>query len=449
MLIRLRLENLYSFKAAEFSMVASSERIHPHHIHPARTRNDVRLARFAAIYGANAAGKSNLVRALGFAQDLVLRGLKPEAKIPVERFRLDPAYRHRPATIALEFKLGQILYEYGFECDSTRVHREWLSTFTRKTEQLLFERHTPPEGKTQIKLGDFAKKLSEDDKKFLEFVARGTRPNQLYIHECIERNVETFAAPYHWFRHILTIVTPDSHPLFIEFELQENETIQTFFSKILNAADTGIHRIITQQVDWDSPEGEWIKALWQDELTRNSDEMVYLHLQSGMRFTIVNKADGTEPILLKLVTTHLSSDGEEMFFDIYEESDGTKRLIDLIPIVHELVYSDEERVFVVDEIGRSLHPQLVRILVELHLRADNQTHPSQLVTTTHETHLLDLDLLRRDEVWFAEKQPDGATDLYSLYDFQPRYDKNVLQDYLQGRYGAIPFLGNARALKLH
>lgn len=70
------------------------------------------------------------------------------------------------------------------------------------------------------------------------------------------------------------------------------------------------------------------------------------------------------------------------------------------------------------------------------------------MTTTHETHLLDLDLLRRDEVWFAEKQPDGATDLYSLYDFQPRYDKNVLQDYLQGRYGAIPFLGNARALKL-
>ena len=92
MLIRLRLENLYSFKATEFSMVASTERIHPHHIHPARTRNDVRLTRFAAIYGANAAGKSNLVKALGFAKDLVLRGLRPEAKIPVERFRLDPAY---------------------------------------------------------------------------------------------------------------------------------------------------------------------------------------------------------------------------------------------------------------------------------------------------------------------------------------------------------------------
>jgi AAA15 family ATPase/GTPase len=447
MLIRLRLENLYSFKAAEFSMVASSERIHPHHIHPARTRNDVRLTRFAAIYGANAAGKSNLVRALGFAQDLVLRGLKPEAKIPVERFRLDPAYRQRPATFALEFKLGQKLYEYGFECDQTRIHREWLQTFTRKTEQLLFERHTPPEGKTHIKLGEFTKTLSDDDQKFLEFVARGTRPNQLYIHECIERNVETFAAPYHWFRRILTIITPDSHPLTIELDLQADETFQTFFSQVLQAADTGIHRVATEKVAWDSPEGKLVGEVLKEAPGPDDADVIYLHNPSGMRFTVINHAD-QEQELLKLVTTHRASDDQEIPFDIYEESDGTRRLFDLIPMLHELVVAKDERVFVVDEIGRSLHPQLSRLMVEFHLSPENQTHPSQLVVTTHETNLLDLDLLRQDEIWFAEKQPDGATDLYSMHDFQPRYDKDVLKDYLQGRYGAIPFLGNIRALGL-
>ena len=447
MLIRLRLENLYSFKAAEFSMVASTERIHPHHIHPARTRNDVRLTRFAAIYGANAAGKSNLVKALGFAKDLVLRGLRPEAKIPVERFRLDPAYAEQPATFALEFKSGGKLYEYGFECDRDRIHREWLQTFTRKTETILFERHTPAEGKTKVKLGPSATALPPDDQAFLEFVARGTRPNQLYVHECIERNVEIFAAPYNWFRHALTLITPDSHPLTIELDLQADETFQTFFSQILQAADTGIYRVTTEKVEWDSPEGKLVREVLKEAPGPDDADVIYLHNPTGIRFTVINH-DDQEQELLKLVTTHRTSDNQEIPFDIYEESDGTRRLFDLIPLLHELVVAEDERVFVVDEIGRSLHPQLSRLLVELHLSPENQSHPSQLVVTTHETNLLDLDLLRRDEVWFAEKQLDGATDLYSMHDFQPRYDKDVLKDYLQGRYGAIPFLGNIRALGL-
>ena len=449
MIIRLRLENLYSFKAAELSMVASAERIHPHQVHPARNRNDNRLVRFAAVYGANAAGKSNLVKALKFAQILVLQGLRPETKIPVERFRLDLDYAVQPALFAVEFKYQGKLYEYGFECDRDRIYREWLNTFTRKTEECLFERRTPAKSdKTEITLGKFSDALAPDDQQFLEFVARGTRPNQLYIHECIERNVDTFAAPYEWFRHVLTVITPESHPLSIEFELQEDETIQNFFSQILNAADTGIHRIITQNIEWDSPEGELIQEVLKDDLSRNPGDIIYLQHASGMRFTIVNNPDEEIPTLLKLVTTHLNADGQEISFDIYEESDGTKRLLDLIPLLHELVFSDDERVFVVDEIGRSLHPQLVKLLVELHLNPDNRQHPSQLITTTHETHLLDLDLLRRDEVWFVEKQPDGSSDMYSLYDFQPRYDKDVLKDYLQGRYGGIPFLGNARVLGL-
>lgn len=451
MLIRLRLENLYSFKAAEFSMIASPERIHRHHIYPAQNRQDIRLTRFAALYGANAAGKSNLVKALRFAQTWVLQGLRPEAKIPVEPFRLDPAYAGRPSCFAIEIKCQGKLYEYGFECDRNQVYREWLQTFNRTTEQLLFERRTQPDGKTQITLGEFSPAKTAEDRQFLEFVAKGTRPNQLYLHECIERNVDGFVAPYNWFRHSLTIIDPSTHPLYIEVELAENENFQDFFNQILAAADTGIARLATVHVDWDSPEGRLVQQVLADMPHPDSADVMYLHNPAGMRFTVVNPGDQA-PELLKLVTIHRTSDGQEVTFDIYEESDGTQRLIDLIPLLHELTASEEiERVFVVDELGRSLHPQLSQLLVELHLnshREQSSLPASQLITTTHETKLLSLELLRRDEVWFAEKQPDGATDLYSLYDFQPRYDKSILQDYLQGRYGAIPFLGSARALGL-
>ncbi|WP_017659696.1 AAA family ATPase [Baaleninema simplex] len=446
MLVRLKLENLYSFKAIEFSAIASRERIHPHHVYPARNRNDVRLTRFAAIYGANASGKSNFVKALEFARNFILHGQRPGEKIPVERFRLDSDCLKRPARFTIEIKSRGVLYEYGFECDRERVHREWLYSFTRQSDRLLFDRQTQANGNATLKFGDFTKSLSSEDRQFLEFVGKGTRPNQLYLHECVEHNLEIFIDPYRWFRHTLTIINPESHPLSIELDLQKDENFQTFFNEILQIADTGISRIETEEVDWDTPEGQLVQNILKNRSNSEFADVIYLHGSYGMRFTVVNHREDSK--LLKLVTIHRDSQNREVRFDIYEESDGTKRLLDLIPLLHELIASDGERVFVVDELARSLHPQLSRLLAELHLKSNNQNKPTQLIVTTHETNLLDLELLRRDEVWFMEKQLNGATDLYSLYDFKPRYEKDVLNNYLQGRYGAIPFLGNARALGL-
>ena len=166
-----------------------------------------------------------------------------------------------------------------------------------------------------------------------------------------------------------------------------------------------------------------------------------------IRLTAIKKDDQIH--VLKLVPIHQALHGrEEAEFEIFEE-DGTQRLIDLAPLLYELVLGEDERVFIVDEFDRSLHPKLSRMIVEIHLDEMNENKPSQLIVTTHETNILDLDLLRRDEIWFIERKIEtGAADIYSLYDFQPRYDKDVLKDYLHGRYGAIPFLGNIRSLGL-
>lgn len=430
-------------------MIASLERIHSHHVLKTGKKKDINLVRFAAIYGANAAGKSNLVKAIKFARNLVVRGLRADAKIPVERFRLDKTCLKRPAHFEIEFKAGGKMYEYGFELDSERINREWLLTFTRQSDTLLFERTTNSDGKVEVKTGSFTNKLDKEEQLFLQFVSKGTRPNQLYLHECIERNVQYFREAYEWFRSVLTIIEPTSSYVPVELQMDEDETFQEFFGKVLRNADTGIKSITSEDIDCDGLKNLSEEALEiiQNNLKDDADA-IYLKSPSGLRFTGIK--DGDNIRILKLVAVHQATESsEEANFDIYEESDGTQRLIDLIPLLYELILGNDERVFVVDEIERSLHPKLSRMMLELHLDEANQSKLSQLIVTTHETNILDLDLLRRDEIWFVEKKSTtGATEIYSLHDFQPRYDKDVLKDYLYGRYGAIPFLGNIHALRL-
>lgn len=449
MLIRFRAANLYSFKEEiEFSMIPSPERIHPHQIFPKKKKNDIRLNRFAAVYGANAAGKSNLVKVLKFVQKMVVEGVKPEATIPIQRFRLSQDCLHSPAKFEIEFKVGEQMYEYGFELDSRSIHREWLIHFTRISEKTLFERTTDQNGKAKLEFGSFVNKLSKKEKLFLEFAGEGTRPNQLFLNESIDSNMGHFRPAYDWFHKVLTVIEPMDIDIPVELEINnDNQDFNTFLNKILRDADTGITSIKTEKVELDDLEdiSEQAAASLKESL---SDADAFFVKSRQFRLTAVK--ENHHIYLFKLVPNHQILNGkEEAIFEFYEESDGTQRLIDLVPVLYELLFEENDRVFVVDEFDRSLHPQLSRMIVELHLDDKNSTHPTQLIVTTHQTNILDLDLLRRDEIWFVEKKPEtGATDLYSLYDFQPRYDKNIRKDYLYGRYGAIPFLGNMSALKL-
>lgn len=448
MLIRFRAANLYSFKEEiEFSMIPSPERIHPHQIFPKKKKNDIRLNRFAAVYGANAAGKSNLVKVLKFVQRMVVEGVKPEATIPIQRFRLNQDNLHSPAKFEIEFKVGEEMYEYGFELDSRSIHREWLINFTRTSEKRLFERTTDQNGKAKLEFGSFVNKFSQKEKLFLEFAGEGTRPNQLFLNESIDSNMIYFRGAYDWFRKVLTVIKPMELYIPVELQMDEDQRFQDFLSQILRDSDTGIASIKADKMELDDLEdiSEDAAQFINDNL---SDADGFFLKAQQFRLTAIKEDDKIH--LFKLIPTHRTLNGsEEAIFEVYEESDGTQRLIDLAPVLYELLLGENERVFVVDEFDRSLHPQLSRMIVELHLDENKSTQPSQLIVTTHQTNILDLNLLRKDEIWFVEKNPEtGATDLYSLYDFQPRYDKDIKKDYLYGRYGAIPFLGNMSALKL-
>lgn len=446
MLIRLRLQNLLSFQnEVDLNLIATAERRHSHHIKTAKNRRkDLRILRFAALYGANAAGKSNLVRALAFAQHLITHGTPAHTKIPVPQFRLNPTQRDQPAQISIEFQSQGKIYEYGFDLDRDCIQEEWLWQRTKTTETHLFTRTTDPSGLVTVTYGPFFQSLNPEEQQFFSFIAKGTRPNQLFLRETLDRNLPHFQPVYHWFQNTLTIINPNSAPLTLE--LEPHQDFQAFFNQMLQAADMGIHQISLAEVAWDSPEGHIARFILEQSPECDRAAAVYIRTDQGHRLTVVQDNDRQK--LLKVITLHPDTTGKTLIpFDIAEESDGTQRLLDFIPMLQELLLSETEKVFIVDEVGRSLHPQLSRLIADLHLQPAQQHTPTQLIITTHETHLLDLDLLRRDEIWFLEKQADGATDLYSLADFPAQTGRSIAKSYLQGRYGGIPFLGKAQLLK--
>jgi uncharacterized protein len=451
MLIRFRVENFTSFKEmVELSMIASSERIHPNHVRRGKSRNDVKLLRAATIYGANAAGKSNLTKAIQFARRLVVYGTKVDEGIAVQPFRLDKELLGKPSRFEFEFKVAGVMYEYGFEVDSQRVQKEWLLTLTKNSESELFTRTTAEGDSVSVEFGSFSNKLKKDDRLFLQFVGKSTRSNQLFLTECAESNVNQFRPAYDWFKKSLTLIHPTTDYGALEGRLNKDHTFKEFFCEVLRAAGTGISSIETEEVDLDEIEGipnQMLKSL-NDEMSKANDDrsLLFVKGSNGIRLALLKKDHKVRA--LKLTTIHGSPEQDNVTsFAVHEESDGTQRLFDLIPLLYELVTGDKEKVYIIDEVGRSLHPHLSHLIMKMHLESGNESN-SQLIVTTHETNLLDLDFLRRDQIWFIEKNSQGASTLYSLSDFQPRYDKDIRRDYLIGRYGAIPFIGNVSRLRL-
>lgn len=443
MLIRFSLSNFCSFKdEAELSMIPSRERSHKDQVYKTTGKNTINLLRGAVVYGSNASGKSNLVKAIAYAKNLVIRGKAPNKKLDLTQFKLDKALTDVPTKFEFEIQCNSKMYAYGFELFNTHVQEEWLYLIKTSNDELIFERKH--EGEDIYTFGESVKKLPEEDLQLFNFVAKGTRKNQLFLSETIDRNLKTFSDIYNWFDRTLKIISPHSKASGIEFRINEDASFKDYLTKVLDVADTGIKEINTEEISLNSLGGipQLLIERLQEDL--NEDEGALFADPDGRR-VVIRKSEG-ELKVYKLSTTHRCPDSNiDVSFDVEEESDGTRRLIELTPALYEMAHSNESSVHIIDEIDRSLHPHLTRLLVREHLESEKNSQ-SQLIVTTHETSLLDVSLIRRDEIWFIQKDEFGASKLYSLNNFQPRYDKDIRKDYLLGRYGAIPFVGDFKRL---
>ena len=455
MLIRFSVENFLSFKDRQtFSMIAGrGGRDKAFHVVPKSNRKDIDLLKAGVVFGANASGKSNLIRAIDFGQKLILKGTETEKPIEYQHFRLDKKNSVTTSRIEYEIKDKGQTYAYGFVFDKKQIHEEWLYRIDRTKEEKVFERLRS----SHFDLSPLEKSNSNNARQFLEFTAKGTPDNQLFLTEIRNRKVKDnvddvsdLLTVIDWFQNALTVFYPKSKVKGVEFELSENTQLATVFEEFLKYFDTGIDGIQLKKIDFDKIDiPARIREEIKSDLLNSKSEKTNAWIENpleNVRYFISRTPDG-EIETRKLMTQHRIHGAKNQFdlFDINDESDGTQRIMDFIPILIDLFKGDN--VFIVDEMERSLHANLIYDLFDLFLSGSKQTN-GQLIVASHESSLLTQKLLRKDEIWFAVKDQFGASSLYSLEEYDVRFDKQIRKDYLNGRYRAIPRFGNRNNLSV-
>ncbi len=451
MLIQLTIQNFLSFRdEVTFSMVGvNSDQQHIDHLAEDAAGKGRSILPIGAIYGANAAGKSNLIEAISFAKHLVVQGTRSSQTIPVSPFKLGD-YSKQPSKFEFIFTHQGDQYSYGFKLNREQIFEEWLygTPQGKKQEVMYFERVTSSKKETTVEYGSKLKGRSKKNQQFLDFIAQGTRPNQLFLTESLERNVTALQPIFDWFLKVLTIIPAEADYTPLEISILSDESFTDFLSEFLKFAGTGIDSIVTEKVELDFERHlPTLPKVLRDNLIQElnkaeKNSMAMIENLEGTRFLLF-KDDQSQLTLIQLRTRHRSEEGKFIDFSIEEESEGTQRLINLIPALF-ILKQEEEKVIFLDELDRRLHPLLSRNFVHVAINCRNKKN--QLIFTTHDTNLLDLDLLRRDEIWFVEKSEQGVSNLYSLAEFKMRFDLKIEKGYLNGRFGAIPFFGNPQSL---
>lgn len=422
-------------------MEPTREKIHreQHLFQPSASSKE--LLRTGVIYGANGSGKSNFIKAIEFVERFITKGRRPNSPISNQAFKLDKNCRKSPSTFYFEILIAGKLYSYQFHLSHDVIVYEKLSELTKSNEKIAFERKEVGES-TEIEFGSIIEKLPKDDQQNMRFIAKGTRKNQLFLTETVDRNVSIFVNVYRWFNESIRVFSPQSIGHGVEFRLGDDEEFTRFLLNLLSEFDPSIENISKYYVSADKSPGIPPRVLAEiDEKIDENGAVFISDIRDGSR-SVIMKKDG-DLVLLKINVVRKSHDEKELVvFELEEESDGTRRLIDLAPLFYELLYSKEPIVAFIDELDRSLHPLATRKLIEkfFSMSLDRKSR-SQIIITTHNTVLLDLDLLRKDEVWIVEKESGSSTMKSVQRDFSPRYDRDLRRDYLEGMFGGTPFKG--------
>lgn len=439
MLVSFSVSNFLSFKdSIEFSARATRERQHGHRVF---THGKVKLVPVAAIFGANASGKSNFYRALLFLRKMVLH--LPQAAdelIPVDHFKLDDgASSTTPTRFVIEIFPAETVYRLTVAFTRSGISEETLEEVDGDERTLLYSRITLHHG-TSWDVGGLQSKLTETlDRDFIAFKTRDTLRNQLFLSALRGKNFPIIDDITGWFSEQLALMLPEATLHRLGFNLPTRRGLLEFCNDALRTAGTGVHDIHAQPVRWeDFP----VTPEMKEELKKSIGEKqsTFVVTPEGVRFSVTRLHGDLH--VDRIYTRHLSPGGNPVLFELSHESEGTQRFIDLLPAFFEMVRPGRPKVFVIDELDRSLHTQLARHLVRSYLLAMGPTARSQLIFTTHDVTLLDQDLLRRDEVWFMEKSPWHASMMQPLSSFEGiRYDRDIRRSYLDGTFGGVPMFG--------
>ncbi|WP_346892569.1 AAA family ATPase [Clostridium sp. UBA871] len=444
MLIKVKIENFMSIGSLqEFSMIAGKVRGKREHL---LINKNLNLLRLSAIYGANASGKSNFINALDFAQSVIVSGI-PKG-FSQKYNRSNEQNKNKISHFEFEIKINNKFFNYGFEIllSENSITKEWLYEISKDFSNMIFIRDLL---KKDFSIGHYFKKddilnrihIYFDDTKLDESVlflsVMNRDKSELYK---IKSELMIFKNIFNWFDDDLDINYPDKPFSNYSYFMTKSNSEEIF--NTINKFSTGItnFNIIDarrEDISNSIPDGllkdvreDLEKKIIRSKKGEISREEIGILLRSDKEFFIF-EIDENYNIVTKTIEFEHGNYGT---FNICEESDGTRRILELIEI---LFSENNNKIYVIDEIDRSLHPLLTYKFIESYLKSLAKKN-IQLIVTTHESRLLDLDLLRRDEIWFINKNSNNESELYSLEQFNERFDKRIDKSYLLGRYNAIP-----------
>lgn len=411
MLLEFRVRNYRSFKdETVLSMLAASDRT----LDAANTvatsiPSLPKVLRSAVIYGANASGKTNLVRALQLMRGVVVESaaLQPNQLFNVQPFRLDEGSASEPTLFEVSLIIEGARYQYGFEFTPDRIRSEWLLVYQKAKPQRWFDRKVV-DGKDVYEFGSHLlgpKRVWQD----------ATRPNALFLSTAVQLNSDLLAPLHRWFAEsLVTFLDGGTLPFDFSTRMLQNPTEAARIESMLRAAD----------IAFTSISAEPAKGF-----------MHSFKIEAG-QVVADAKIEENEIVVPKFTHTVGTVTAE---FDFGDESQGTQKLFSLSgPLFDILAYG---RVLVIDELDRSLHPLLVRQIIQTFQDPELNARGAQLIFTTHDTAQLDSKILRRDQIWLAEKRHHSQmSELVPLMEFAPRKDEALERNYLGGRYGGVPIL---------
>lgn len=438
MFLRFVVDNFLSFgEETEFNMIAGNFRNHKAHVYD----ETIKVLRSAAIYGANGAGKSNMIKAIEYLKQIIYDDGVSQS-INNSKFKLNQEKSKQPVYFEIEMIINDKIFRYGVEIDNTSVVSEWLveSRINRK-DFMIFERGFDDTGKIKLTFNAAYRKTSKQ-KLLIELLEENLlKPNELLLCKNEELKIDVISEFRNKIIDDIVIIHPQSKYKHLTAHISSSNEFKNFSNSLLKSFDTGVNKLSIESATIDSYFGDDDDELKEEIITdlENNDGLLMYHKGNDIFCKKVDDSIYVE----KLVSSHVDNLGKSVDFDLEDESDGTQRLLDFIPAFNGML--NTQTTFIIDEIDQSLHPALLKSLVAK-MMGEKETK-GQLIFTTHESNLLDLDIFRQDEIWFVEKDKRlGNSVMYSLSEYKPRYDLDIQKGYLKGRFGAIPFLTDLEEL---
>lgn len=444
MLLRFVAENIMSFKdSTEFNTFPSSKS-HSHDWHKVKCGYVVAL-RMSAIYGPNGAGKSNLLKCIALLKSLVESEKIGEANITDDLyFKLDEEGQLQPSELAIEFYTAGKIFYYHIRFNRQAVLEEELLLSLKQRDVIIFSRKD-----NDITVsGDYLRSGDKEDfvGVFMNAMNRIVRSDMFalsFFGKYYYEELPIVKEAYDWIMK-LQVVLPTMRIGALPHVLDRNHEFADLVNSLIPELKTGITKLVVRK-----------EILNEDELRGNPRILKAVmaakeapgvpHIlpgRHGNELTNIVVEDG-QPYVKQLMALHTTQKGTQVEMPMDLESDGTRRLIEYMPLMYEVLKRDN--VFIVDEIERSIHPILIKALMSK-ISSDREAK-GQIIFTTHESCLLDQSIFRPDEIWFAQKDVDQSTQLYPLSDYNIHKTANIENGYLNGRYGGIPFLSNLSDLK--